>query len=125
MNDPYYIEEIKQMDVFEKMRVYWHYHVINNILENDFYCENLVVRNNKWVEYGIEKGRVKRFTLGKFVKHGTTYPLMTFEQFISTDNIKTIQRGVNWKEQGFAQQRMIQYNGIYDYYWKFKEEINQ
>ena len=51
------------------------------------------------------------------------FNLQEFDEFISPNNIEIKNHGPKWKENGFAQEVQIQLNGIYDYYWKFKDEI--
>lgn len=60
------------------------------------------------------------------LKHTVPWPdiyIKTFDEFISNSNIEVRDLGVNWKEHGYAQQIWVQYYGIYEWYWKFKNEI--
>jgi len=47
----------------------------------------------------------------------------SFDDFISKDRIDIRDMGESWKTNGMASRFWVQLGGIYDYYWKFKDEI--
>ena len=55
---------------------------------------------------------------------GSKYPRQTIEDFISPDNVEIRDMGEDWEKFKFAQRYDYKYFGIYDWYWKFKHQIN-
>lgn len=55
--------------------------------------------------------------------HGTvnTY---SKDEFLSSERIALRDNGVDWKEKGYGQRVWVNWGGIYNWYWKFKDRIN-
>ena len=107
MNEhPNYVYEVNTLDIFQKAIVWNHYNCRHLSLKYGFHW---------WLEPEM-KHRNPDYL------HKNIYR-MGFEEFISDNNIKVTDNGENWQKFGFAQRIRTDYLGIYDWYWKFKDEI--
>lgn len=97
---------IEEMDIFAKAKVYNHYMVTMVTLRHSFQW---------WLEPQMK--HLNPDYLWKDMKR------QDFTEFISKDNILITDLGPDWEKNGFAQQFKKDYNGIYDWYWKFKDKI--
>lgn len=110
------VKQIKNLSDLDKLKIYHHYHVIHLCLKYDFTIIHKDTINN-WIPVAPDK------IVGSFVLLYNRKNIMSFDDFISDKNIDVRYCGKNWKENGFAQEYWTQYSGIYDWYWKFKDEI--
>lgn len=87
------ILEVDSLDEIQKLSVYMHFFIKNRMID---------------------------LTHGKNIN---PINIPCFSDFINEKNIELRNHGEDWREKGFAQKRQIELHGIYDYYWKFKNEI--
>ena len=95
------IQDILNMDIFQKLQVWNHYVATQLSLKHDFAI---------WDNGGID-------FLWKNIH------ITPFNDFISLDNIKITDFGENWKEKGRAERIRQSEFGIFAWYWKFENEI--
>ena len=124
------IKEVESLDIWDKLKVYWDYYVEMLFVQHNFSYTNTFARKDKWVANGFvycenfTEERVKPFVFGQIIKNKSAFKIPTFDEFISKDNIKTVDVGENWKENKFAQRSWttLNVNSIYHYYLIYKNK---
>lgn len=86
---------------------------IEEIDSFDFFQKQIIYSHYISVQLGL------KYTV--FLQHGIY--IETFDDFVKESNIRVIDHGRDWNENGFAQRYLYRFFGIYDWYWKFKEVI--
>lgn len=110
------IKKIQSLDMFDKAKIYWHYFLTQLALKNDFVIIDTPKKG--WSNPNKTVKGVDFYYLWKDTK------INNMDEFYSEQNIEIRDCGENWKEGGFAQRWWIQCFGAYDWFWKFKNEIN-
>lgn len=112
-------EEIKALDNFNRLILYMHYYVKMISLKHDFYIIDNLGRN-KTEHHTIYKevGNLSFLSLWR-----DSY-IHNFESFFSEENIKIVDNGEKWQEMGWSARWRINLGGAYEWFWKFKNEIN-
>jgi len=119
------IKLIDSLDLFEKLRFYMEYYISMVALKYNFEVVDKsrfdkVNKDLKWNHgYGLPDKDFKGMAFYFLCKD---LPIKTFEEFISKENIRIIDNGNDWKENGFAQKVRTDYFGIYK--WIENHKIN-
>lgn len=117
---------VSKLDIFQKLMVYYHYRVQMTALKYDYLLLDKTPINkiNSTLPYNHGYGKPDKevhniafFFLWKNMN------IMSFEEFVSDDNIRVINHGKEWEARGFAQEIQTDYFGIYEWVWKFPESI--
>jgi hypothetical protein len=105
--------EVDALTPLQKLSVYMDYCIDMKGLK---YNSELVQKEGDWMSGRSKEDKSFGCLAVYYLWKGTS--VMTFETFISTANIRTIDNGELWRERGFAQRVRVDYFGIYDWYWK-------
>lgn len=109
------INEINSLDELEKLSIYMKYYISILAMKHGFYT---VDRYKKNIElYGVPHETFNNINIYKYDKDAKA---ISFQEFISSSNIKVFDNGENWKERHYAQRYTVQLNGIYNWYLKNK-----
>lgn len=118
-----YVDKINRLSKLDKLKIYMGYFIANNSLKNNFFIKyDYIIEKYPNPEYADSTiCGIKRLDyLWKDIY------IQSFDEFISEENIRIIDNGDDWNKNGFAQRIMVDYFGIYEWYWKttlFKPKI--
>lgn len=114
-----YVENINSLSLLDKLEVYMHYYCTQLALKHNFYlCDK------KSVTYKYGHGQPDKEFLGIGLSFlWKNIRIESFEEFISTANVVVSDKGEDWEKRGWAERYFTQYLGIYDWFWKFKDEF--
>lgn len=113
-----YEKIINNFNEFQKQKIYSHYLATMLKLKYDF---EIVDKKDNWK---IGRSTPHKECLGiAFYWLWHNINILSFQEFISDKNIKIIDLGEDWQKNGFAIRIWTQYNGVYDWYKKFANEI--
>lgn len=115
------------MTIDQKYIVYYHYVSVQLSLKHDFFTVDM----NPYKKYyqkewnnGLPEPNKTVYNTA-FYKYSHNIHIPTFEQFTSKDNIWIQDNGEDWQSKGIYAQRYRTFKtGIYDWYWRFENEIN-
>lgn len=113
---PEHITNANSLNDWQKLSVYMHYYVkmITYKYKFDLWWKDRPIRTPNKTFKGVD-----------FHYLHSNSKIQTYDEFVSEDNIKvTVDRGENWKEDGYGSRYHCVYGGIYDYFWKNMHEIN-
>ena len=105
----------------DKLKVYLHYFATNNALRNSF---EVVDKKplGKRPSWNHGRGLPDKECEGiAFYFLWKNQRIISFDEFISDENVKISDHGEDWERQGRAQRVTVRYAGIYDWSWKFFE----
>lgn len=94
-----YVNFIKSLDDVDKLRVYLHYFVTNTALKNSF---EVVDKNslNKRLAWNHGRGFPDKECEGiAFYFLWKNQRIMSFDEFISDENVKILDHGEDWERQ--------------------------
>jgi hypothetical protein len=133
--------EVDSMTNLQKFEIWFHYYVRMLTQKHDFFILDNLPSSRPTSREGQEllnKGLFEPVQL-----HGWNIPdkvfkklgcsiyyfgrdlhIKSFEEFTAKEsNIKTLDVGVEWKERGYASRYIVTYFGIYDWWGKFRDEL--
>lgn len=119
MNELQVIEKINQMDGFDKLDIWNHYHATQLSLKHNFHV--VIKGDEEDKAWGIPENDMKyskTYSLWKDIN------ITPYEAFCSEKNIINIDNGENWKENGKAQRNRLEITGVYGWYYKNQEIFN-
>lgn len=120
INYPSWVEKVKSLDEWQKLKVYMHYYITQIGLRYNFEVIDKTKTNwqHGWSVPNKEHLGLAFYFLWRDMK------ILNFEEFISDKNIDVRDCGEDWEKKGFAQRWWVETYGIYDWYWKHEREFN-
>ena len=118
--------EIESMDIFQKLKVWNHYMVTVMSLRTK---PNIEIYPMGTIGNGMFGGPCKFYNPNPKATQilpslNQNSVLIDFWDWIDKEkNTRIMDNGQDWKKYGFAERIRTDYYGIYDWYWKFKDQI--
>lgn len=119
-----YIDHLTNIDVFDKLRIYNHYLATEMSLKHNSEVRVTVPKfANRFFDSMEEMKSLSDYKV-EFIRHWEDLKPVSFNDWSSIDNVKHSNHGDDWEAKGWAQQVTTQLSGMYNYYWRFKDEIS-
>lgn len=132
MDSDLLVSLIDSMTPIQKSRIYGHYYCTTIALKyrfeavyKDRFLLEYTAKDNKGLAWDRGYGTPDKEYLGlAFYYLWKDIEIISQVDFFSNTNIRITDHGEKWKEAGFAQRIRTDYSGAYQWYSKFKEELN-
>lgn len=137
--DNVYINHITNLSPLDKLMVYNSYVATqlslkhNNTIEfkeavynrvKDGCLTGVNEQGFKWYKQLYKDVLVSPFRIVKN-NYNSDISIIPFEDWCSVSNVKRNDHGKDWNANGWAQQVTTQMNGIYDWFWRHKETLDE
>lgn len=113
-----YIDHVDNLNIFKKLEVYMYYHITMISMKFDFHMVRNIAADSKEHSPIIEFTGEKRYLW-------TDTNVLSFDDFISNERLGINHYPKDFEVQEYAGEPWYSMNGIYDWYWKYKDKLKQ
>lgn len=108
--------------MLQKLSVYMDYYITQVCMKYDFYIDYAIEETPQYNKSLVPKGQI--VGIKELCYLWKDIHIDSFEEFTSKENVVITDMGEDWERHKFAQRFRMEYRGIYNWFWKFKDRIN-